>query len=316
MKKNRLLIFECCYPANKAEIDRVYLHKGRDDIYVVVYRISGLETIESRIPLPPKLIKNGKVHVIKLLNYIKEQSLPIHNFSILDIPENSYIDIKKFTLFTLQDDINKVAVYRVIPSADDGYSISAEIDGKVEITQYDNNGNPTMRTYGNIGKRKYKRFKIQICSVKEMYLISKYIKLDNAAVIMCSSYPIDTEKCKKIKNRLILQFDDITNQTALTSFNADKAETIKNFIDSLGPEVKALYVCCDSGESRSTALSAAIMRYFKTSDKDIWTNPYYHPNPLVYKIQCKAFGIFVTNIGIRMKVQKNKDLFRMLIQNK
>ena len=213
-------------------------------------------------------------------------------------------------------DYNDVAVYRVVPSDDEGYSISAEFNGNVEITQYDKNGNPTMRTYGNIGKRKYKRFKIQICSVKEMYLISKYITLDNAAVIMCSSYPIDTEKSSKIKNRLILEFDDITNQTALTSFNADKAKTIMDFIDSLGQDVKALYVCCDSGESRSTALSAAIMRYFKMSDKDIWTNPYYHPNPLVYKIQCKTFGVFVTNIGIKMKLNKNKDLFRKFLKNK
>ena len=215
-----------------------------------------------------------------------------------------------------KDNMNDVAVYRVVPSADDGYSISAEFNGNVEITQYDKNGNPTMRTYGNIGKREYKRFKMQICSLKEMYLIAGHINLDNAGVIMCSSYPVDAEKCSRIKNKLILEFDDITNQTAPSAFNADKAKTIKAFIDSLEQEVKALYVCCDSGESRSTAFSAAIMRYFKMSDKDIWTNPYYHPNPLVYKIQCKAFGIFVTNIGIRMKVQKNKDLFRMLIQNK
>lgn len=207
-------------------------------------------------------------------------------------------------------DCKDVTIYRVIPSADDGYSISAEFNGNVEITHYDKKGNPISRTYGNVGKREYKRFKIQICSVKEMYLISKYINLDNAAVIMCSSYPIDTEKCSKIKNKLILEFDDITNQTAPSAFNYDKAKTIKKYIDYLEQDVRALYICCDSGESRNTAISAAIMRYLKMSDKDIWKNPYYHPNPLVYKIQCKALGVFVTNIGIKKKLKKNEKALK------
>lgn len=209
-----------------------------------------------------------------------------------------------------------VTVYRVIPSADDGYSISAEFNGNVEITHYDKNGNPISRTYGNVGKREYKRFKIQICPVKEMYLISRYIILDNAAVIMCSSYPIDAEKCSKIKNKLILEFDDTTNKNAPSVFTADKAKEIKNFLDSLSQDVRALYICCDSGESRSTALSAAIMRYLKMSDEDIWTNPYFHPNPLVYKIQCKAFGIFVTSMGIKSRLKKNEKILREYMNKK
>ena len=38
-------------------------------------------------------------------------------------------------------DYNDVAVYRIVPSDDEWYSISAEINGNVEMTQYDKNRN-------------------------------------------------------------------------------------------------------------------------------------------------------------------------------
>lgn len=202
-----------------------------------------------------------------------------------------------------------VTVYRVFPS-DNGHAISAEFNGSVEITHYDNDGNAHSRAYGTIPQKQYRRFKIQICPVKEMYLIAGYVNLDNAAAIMCSSYPIDNKKCKNIKNKLFLEFDDTTNERSPFVFTAEKAKAIKSFIDSLSQDIKALYVCCDSGESRSAAISAAIMRYLKMNDDDIWMNPHYHPNPLVYKIQCMTFGILVTSIGIKNKIKKNKKAFR------
>lgn len=210
----------------------------------------------------------------------------------------------------------EVTVYRVIPSADGGYSLSAEYNGSVEITQYDNAGNPTMRTYGRIEKKQHGRYKIQICPIKEMYLIAQYVNLDNAAVIMCSSYPIDKEKVSKIKNKLLLEFDDITNKNAFSAFNIDKAMIIKGFIDSLEQNIKALYICCDSGESRSTAIGAAVMRYTKMSDMDMWKNPYYHPNPLVYQLQRKSFGISVSKFEVRRKVHINEKALRNCMRKK
>ena len=206
--------------------------------------------------------------------------------------------------------------YRAIPSIDGGYSLSAEYDGNIEITSYDSEGNPTTRTYGKTTKRQYKRFKIQICPIKEMYLIAKHINLDNAAVIMCSSYPIVEEKIKPIKNKMCLDFDDTTLTRSTRAFNIDMANQIRAFIDSLGEEITVLYVCCNSGESRSTALSAAIMRYVKMSDKDIWKNPYYHPNPLVYKLQCKAFGVFISKLGVRKRARMNEKALRRKMERK
>lgn len=209
----------------------------------------------------------------------------------------------------------EATVYRVIPSPDGrGYSISAEFDGNIEITHYDDDGKPKSRTYGHVTNTEWKRFKTQICSVKEMYIISKYVKLDNAAVIMCSSYPIDMEKISDIKNKLCMEFDDTTIESSARSFTLRKAEEIRNFIDSLEKDIVVLYICCDSGESRSTALCAAIMRYTKVNDKNIWNNPYYHPNILVYKMQCKAFGLLTPRICLLRKIRMSDRAFKNKIK--
>ncbi len=51
-------------------------------------------------------------------------------------------------------------------------------------------------------------------------------------------------------------------------------------------------------------------------DVDVWTNPYYHPNPLVYKIQYKSFGVFITNIGIEKRLKKNEKALRKYMNKK
>ena len=76
------------------------------------------------------------------------------------------------------------------------------------------------------------------------------------------------------------------------SFDCSKGLEVKEFVEKEG-DFSRLYVCCDSGESRSTAMAAAIMRHYGASDKSIWENPYYHPNILVYKEQLRAFGIHI-----------------------
>ncbi len=149
-----------------------------------------------------------------------------------------------------------------------------------------------------------KKIRIKICPIKRLYMIAKNDELENTGAILCSSYSINADKVKNVQYKLCLEFDDIINASSISAFNLQLAEQIKTFIDSVHNKVDVLYVCCDSGESRSTALSAAIMRYLGQNDKKIWTNPHYHPNLLVYKIQCKAFGIYVSKVElyIRLKI--------------
>ena len=99
------------------------------------------------------------------------------------------------------------------------------------------------------------------------------------------------------------------------SFNYEDGLKVKKFLD-LHSDFERLYVCCDSGESRSTAMAAAIMRYYGKSDKEIWTNPYYHPNTLVYKEQMRAFGFKVGKIKLcYLKHLSNKALEKLINKN-
>jgi len=69
---------------------------------------------------------------------------------------------------------------------------------------------------------------------------------------------------------------------------------IKDFIDSVLNDYEQLYICCDSGESRSAAIAAATYMNLGFSDKSIWKNCKYHPNKLVYKVMCMEYGIKIS----------------------
>lgn len=86
---------------------------------------------------------------------------------------------------------------------------------------------------------------------------------------------------------------------------------IKEFLEKES-DFGRIYVCCDSGESRSTA----IMRYYGKSDKEIWTNYHYHPNLLVYKAQLYAFGIKVSKLWLRYLKYINNEALKRAINRK
>ena len=148
-------------------------------------------------------------------------------------------------------------------------------------------------------------FDIEIHPVKWLYY---NLESDGrkAATIIASSYNVRENKLSQLQSRLILSFDDIPQSNQLTSFNKNLAKEIHSFVDNLPSNIDILYVCCDSGESRSSAMAAAIMRYFGENDMQIWKNPHYHPNPLVYKLLCEEFGIFLTDSETEEKVSINK----------
>lgn len=96
------------------------------------------------------------------------------------------------------------------------------------------------------------------------------------------------------------------------SFNYDNGVCVKNFLETEN-DFERLYVCCDSGESRSTAMAAAILRCFGKSDKEIWSNPYFHPNLLVYREQIRAFGIKVSSLKLKYLKYINNRALKMAI---
>ncbi len=134
-------------------------------------------------------------------------------------------------------------------------------------------------------------YEIVVCPLKMLYLLSKDGDKNNVAVIAVSSYGIRLEELKGFCASMCMNFADITDAKREAAFATADAEQIAAFVKKLPDRLDTLFVCCDSGESRSPALAAAIARYNGLDDMSFWTNPRYHPNPLVYKRLCTAFGI-------------------------
>ena len=136
---------------------------------------------------------------------------------------------------------------------------------------------------------------IKITSIKKLKYILEDIDCSSTGAILCSSYPIQKECFQKLHSFISFEFDDVLKSSS-SSFNNNIANDIKNYVENVNRKIETLYICCDSGESRSSALAAAIIRYMGGSDKEIWRNPYYHPNTLVYRIQCETFGLKISHL--------------------
>lgn len=148
-------------------------------------------------------------------------------------------------------------------------------------------------------------YEIMICPLKFLYQYAADGDMSNVAVLAVSSYDIDEEKLNGFRSTLFLNFADVICSTDPSAFSKTTAERIAEYIKGLPTELDSLFICCDSGESRSTAIAAAIMRYNGFQEMDIWTNPHYHPNRLVYKLLCDALGLRVTDKEIDERISIN-----------
>jgi len=157
-------------------------------------------------------------------------------------------------------------------------------------------------------------YEIQICPLKRLYRYAMDGDMRDVAVLAVSSYDIDREKLLVFGYRLCLNFADVTANTDPSAFSQDIAVRIANYIKNLPESVDTLFVCCDSGESRSTAMAASILRYNGRDDMTVWQNPHYHPNPLVYQLLCDALGVGVTDEEVKSKLRVNRQAFSRAIQ--
>lgn len=148
-------------------------------------------------------------------------------------------------------------------------------------------------------------YEIVICPIKKLYLYATDGDMSNVSVLAVSSYDIDEEKLVAFRSKLLLNFADVTSSTDFSAFTKTTAESIAEYIKELPGNLDTLFICCDSGESRSTAMAASISRYNGSDEMKIWRNPHYHPNPLVYKLLCGAFGIQVSDDDVAEKVAVN-----------
>ncbi len=149
---------------------------------------------------------------------------------------------------------------------------------------------------------------IQICPVKKLYQIAMEADLQECAAVLVSSYEIREEKLTGLPCYLAMGFDDVA-AGSVNGFQEADGLRIKRFVDSLPAELDTLFVCCDSGESRSSAMAAAIMRYWGLEEMRVWRNPGYHPNPGVYRVLCGVLGVGVTGGELEEKLAVNAGAF-------
>lgn len=128
------------------------------------------------------------------------------------------------------------------------------------------------------------------------------------ALISC--VPITDERVKaEFGMCLELSFMDVADVNHVDAFCSVHAQKIMDFVQKLTPSVTDLYVCCNQGQSRSPAIVAALLRLSGRSDAAVWKNPFYHPNPLVYRCLCKTAGMQTVHIGVYCRVFSNNRAF-------
>ena len=150
-------------------------------------------------------------------------------------------------------------------------------------------------------------YELMICPIKQLYQYAEDDDMSDVAVLAVSSYDIEQERLKSFCNTLCLNFADVSNSIDSSAMSNDIAMKIADYIMNLPKQLDTLFVCCDSGESRSTAMAAAIMRYNGMDEMKIWRNSHYHPNPLVYKLLCSEFGLQVSDEEVIEKVAINNN---------
>lgn len=154
---------------------------------------------------------------------------------------------------------------------------------------------------------------IQICSIKRLYQILANGNTKKCGAIISSASEIDIEKVHCIPY-VFRQYEDLDYECPGRSFSQSDAAAFAEFTKHLTNGVDTLYCCCDAGESRSPAVTAAVMRYFGLDDMQVWRNPHYHPNMLVFEMLTTVLGIAVSNEEIDFRFYTNQKVFQDAIR--
>ncbi len=156
-----------------------------------------------------------------------------------------------------------------------------------------------------------KRYTIHIMAVPGLSPEAFDLPMRQYGVIICTDRTNEFIDNRITHNKLVINFPDVEDKNYPGAFNGAHARVIINFLRTLPEEVSDLYVCCSKGGSRSPAVAAAILKASGRSDAQVWHNPFYVPNLLVYERLCRGFGIFMPHIVVLWKNLINKVSFRL-----
>lgn len=153
---------------------------------------------------------------------------------------------------------------------------------------------------------------VQICPIKRLYQILAEKNIGKYGAIISSASVIDVEKVHCIPY-VFRQYEDLDYECPGRSFSHVDATAFADFVNNL--EADVLYCCCDAGESRSPAVAAAVMRYFGLDDMQVWRNPHYHPNMLVFEMMTNVLGAEASDEEKEFRFYTNQKAFREAIRN-
>ena len=155
---------------------------------------------------------------------------------------------------------------------------------------------------------------IRICPIKQLYGILAQEEHPHSVAVLSSSF--DVREARVPIPHIVEIFDDVDREIPGRSLSAEAAQRIAHFIKNVGPEIETVYVCCDSGISRSSAIAAAVCRYFGISDSPIWENPKYQPNPLVFHLLGESLGLSISDELLDILIYTNRSAFRNAVKRK
>ena len=147
---------------------------------------------------------------------------------------------------------------------------------------------------------------IQICPIKRLYQILAEGNTGNCGTIISSASEIEISRLQGM-TYVFRQYEDLDYECPGRSFSQTDAAAVADFVKNL--EADVLYCCCDAGESRSPAVAAAVMRYFGLDDMQVWENPHYHPNMLVFEMLMDAFNMSISDAEKDYLLYTNQKAF-------
>ena len=153
-------------------------------------------------------------------------------------------------------------------------------------------------------------YKIHISSIRALTEDTFADVAGDYAVISCAERTSRYLSLCPASRLLQLTFADTLNEADPGGFTAEHGKRIRAFVETLPESVSDLFVFCDAGESRSTAIAAALLLASGRSDNAVWDNPFYHPNTLVFARLCQVFGMELGKEQIAGKRRQSEEAFR------
>lgn len=160
------------------------------------------------------------------------------------------------------------------------------------------------------------KFNLHVLPIKEIEQAVISLAPESYAVIVCSNYEYNFKRAECARHWLGMTFADLTDSARPDTFKPEHGMILRRFLENLPDDVTDLFICCESGESRSPAVAAALMLASGRKDKEIWQNPHYHPNQSVFQLVCRSFGVFMPSVFVWFRTRMNRTALHKEISDK